>query len=120
MIANTSEMICRKFESFSFFFFENVIFLIQMPCKPLCRKFKIKFFNHQNRSIHFRVILLYQSQNEIKRAIERCLFGPVFTCETVNEAQKVKIRFVHILSIFYKVNAQMLNAIRKSIKFCTK
>ena len=38
MIANTSKMICGKFEIL--FFLRMLIFLAKMPCKPLCPKFK--------------------------------------------------------------------------------
>ena len=119
MIANTSEMIYRKFEGFSFFF-ENAIFLTKMPCKPLCRKSKIEFFNHENRSIHFIKNSLYQSLHEIKRAIQSCLFELVFTCETNNKARKVEIRFFHVLSIFYRVNTRANCTIGKSLKICLK
>ena len=59
-----------------------------MPYEPLCRKFENGFFNPGNRSIHFRVNLLYQSLYEIKRAILWSLFGFKFTCETAGKTPK--------------------------------
>ena len=89
-----------------------------LPCKPLCPKSKIEFFNPVNRSIHFIVNLPYQSLYEIKRAIQSCLFELVFTCETNNKARKVKIQFLHTLFIFCKLNVQKNDTVRKSVELC--
>ena len=56
----------------------------------------------------------------MKRAIQSCLFGFVFTCGTNSKAVKVKNRFFHLLSTFYKVNIQENDTMRKSFKICIK
>ena len=91
-----------------------------MPYEPLCREFENEFFKHGNRSIHFGVNLFYQSEYEIKRAIEWYVFHVVFICDTMIKAAKVKIRFLNILSILDKVNAHIHYTIRKSFKICIK
>ena len=97
-------MICRKFESFSFFFLE-----VPILTEPLCREIETLFFTHRNRSLCFRLNPFYQSLHGIKRAIEWCWFEFLFTCETNTKSTKVKNAvFAHVIYILQSKCTQKL------------